>query len=240
MKYLLILSLLFVTPAWAAESKAEKGALVSLNATASMQIPNDEVVVAYRIEATGRDPGALRKQVNQISQTIHTSLKHEQDIKQNTLNRRMDMLWRYDKASSKQMRDGWKLVQREEIISRNLDAAANWINRIEKAGANLDNLNFRIAEDTMNTTTDSLRMQAIANFRSKAAHIANALDAKSFRISHLQTSNGTPNMPINRRPEMTMMKMSADIAPSLNAGEGKVSVTVSGNIQLPPKDYFVQ
>ena len=178
MKYLLILSLLFISPAWAAESEAEKGALVSLNATASMQIPNDEVVVVYRIEATGPNANTLRKQVNQISQTIHASLKHEKGIKQNTLNRRMDMLWRYDKVSRKQMRNGWKLVQREEIISRNLDAAADWINRIEKAGANLDNLNFRIAENTMNTTTDSLRMQAIANFRSKAAHITKALDVK--------------------------------------------------------------
>jgi len=240
MKYLLILSLLFVSPAWADESTAKKGALVSLDATASMQIPNNEVVVTYRIEATGHDANALRKQVNQISQTIHSSLNHQKGIKQNTLNRRMDMLWRYDKISNKQMRDGWKLLQQEEIISRNLDAAADWINRIEKAGGNLDNLNFRIAEDTMNTTTDSLRMQAIANFRSKASHIAKALDAKSFRIMHLQTSNSAPNMPISRRPEMVMMKMSADAAPSLNAGEGKVSVTVSGNIQLPPKDYMVK
>ena len=239
MKYLIVLSLIFITPAWADEKPQQKETLISLSATSSISLPNDEAVVRYRMEATGKHANGLRRKVNGMSQLIHQQLKGVKGIKQTTLSRRMEMLWRYDKLNSRQVRDGWKLVQVEQLVSTNLDAVPDWVDGIEKAGAHLNNLSFRISDTSMKATKNSLRLQAIQAFRKKASSFAKALDAVSFRIIQLQTSQQRSVYPMQRQA-MAMMSKSESSPPQLNAGEGKISVTVSGNIALPFMSYTVK
>jgi uncharacterized protein YggE len=236
MRYLIILSFLFITPVWAAD--APNGTHISLDATAEAMLPNDEVVVIYRIEATGTSPDKLRKAVNSISQTVQARLKKEQGLKQTTLGRRLEILRRYDKVNRKQVREGWKLVQREQLRSKALDRVPGWVDAIEKAGAHLDSLSFRISDRASTAAQSRLRLQAVKQFREKAATMARALDAASFRVLSLQTSNRQPVYPM--RTEMAMMKVAGDAAPALNAGEGKISVTVSGVIEVPFRDFPVR
>lgn len=242
MKYFMLLSLLFITPAWADENSQEKATNISLSATSSITLPNDEAVVSYRMEATGKHANTLRKKVNSISKLIHQQLKGAKDVKQTTVSRRMEMLWRYDKMKSRQVRDGWRLVQQEQLISSNLAAVPEWVDGIEKAGAHLNALSFRISDASMKAAQNSLRLQAIQVFRNKATRIAKALDAKSFSIVRLQTGLQRPHPIRQAMPMMAMMKSesAASPPPSLNAGEGKVSVTVSGNIALPFRSYVVK
>lgn len=221
-------------PAFAAEPL--EGTRISLAANSSMNLPHDELVVLYRIEASGREAAGLRTKVNRMARAIHAKLGKEKGLKLTTLSRRMELLWRYDKVSRRQVRDGWKLVQREQIRSTNLAAAADWIDAIEQAGGHLDSLRYGFSDATLQQTRASLRLKAVAQFRQKAAEMARALDAKSFRIVNLQTAHDTPRYPVAL--EMGRMK-SADAAPSLNSGEGRISVTVSGSILLPPKDFPV-
>jgi len=240
MKYFFLLSLLFITPAHAADMQQEKGTAVSLSATSTIELPNDEAVVLYRIEAKGAKADALRQEVNRISGAVHARLKKEDGLKQTTLSRRMEMVWRYESSSvsgaGKQVRDGWKLVQQEQVTSSKIDAVADWVDAIEKEGAHLDSLSFRISEAAMKPALERLQLQAVQAFRIKAANIAKSLDAPSFRIAKLQTGN---QMPAYQRaqPEMMLMRASVDSAPSLNAGEGKISVTISGEIILPEMDF---
>lgn len=238
MKYLIILSLMFIPPAWGEENSQQKETQISLSATSSITLPNDEAVVNYRMEATGTDANALRKKVNNISWLIQQQLKGKKGIKQTTLSRRMEILWRYDKLNSRQVRTGWKLVQTEQLISRQLDAVPGWVDDIEKAGAHLNNLSFRISDTSMEKTQSSLRLQAIQDFRHKANTLAKALDATSFHIVNLQTSQ---QQPVYRMQQTrSLMSKSAGGPPSLNSGEGKISVTVSGNISLPFMSYSIK
>jgi len=69
MRYLLFLSLLFVTPVWADEPA---GTRVSLSAEAEAMAPNDEVVVNFHIVAEGPLAKPLRQEVNRISQAGKT------------------------------------------------------------------------------------------------------------------------------------------------------------------------
>jgi len=121
------------------------------------------------------------------------------------------------------------------VTSSKIDAVPDWVDAIEKEGAHLDSLSFRISEAAMKPALDNLQLQAVQAFRSKAASMAKALDASSFRIANLQTGNQMPAY--QRGQPAMMMRASADEAPSLNAGEGKISVTVSGEIILPEKDF---
>lgn len=245
MKYFIILSLIFIPSAWADENSSAnssaKATQISLSATSSMTLPNDEAVVNYRMEATGKRAKDLRKKINDMSQLIQQKLKGEKGIKQTTLSRRMEILWRYDKVNSRQVRDGWKLVQIEQLISNHLERVPYWVDGIEKTGAHLNHLSFRISDSSMKATQNNLRLKAIQAFRHKANTFAKALGATSFHIINLQTSQQQPVYPMRQaRPVMAMMRKSEASPPLLNKGEGKISVTVSGNIALPFKSYAIQ
>jgi len=111
---------------------------------------------------------------------------------------------------------------------------------IETAGAHLSGLQFRISSSASKQAQDQLRLKAIAAFREKAAIISKGLSAHQFRIIQLNTSSQAPR-PVIYRSEMAMMSKSADAAlPSLSAGEGKISVNISGSIEVPFADFPVK
>ena len=238
MTYLILLLLLFTPSAWAEDSSHLQGTRITLTTTASLTLPNDEAIIHYRMEASGRNSELLRAEVNRISNALQTRLKQEKDLKQTTLSRRMEPIWRYDKSQGRQLREGWRLVQSEQITTRALDAIPNWLNNIEAAGAHLDALNFHIADATMEAAQTDLRLKAVAQFRQQAASLAQALDATSFRILELNPSQERAQQPVMRH-ERVMMQAAADSAPppSLNSGEGEISVQIHGTILLPVKDY---
>lgn len=228
---LFVILLLISLPAVADETK---GTTVSLHASATRMLSNDEVVVRFRIEASGHDAAALRRKVNRISQAVRDRLGREKGVVLLTTGRRLEPIWRDDKLSHRRLRDGWHLVQTGQAKSRDIAAVAGWVDAIEHAGAHLDGLRFRVSVPTMQKAEDGLRQQAIARFRTEAASAAKALGASSFRILRLGEDIDRPGP----RPVMAMARAAA--SPALSAGESRVTVTVRGAILLPDKDYRVR
>ncbi len=89
----------------------------------------------------------------------------------------------------------------------------------------------------MNDAQDALQLQAIRKFRHKAGAIAKGLDAKNFRVIRLQTN---ANRPVYQVRGMAMMAAKAAAPPALSSGESKVSVSVSGKIEVPFRDFQVR
>jgi len=234
MKYLMLLCLLFITPAWAAQP-ADTGTLVSLSATSSLTVQNDQLLVSFRIEAEGPDPTNLQRIVDDTNRRVQALLAQHPEIKLQTTGRKLQALTHYDKTKTRQVRDGWRLVQNEQAITHSLASVPAWVDGIERAGAHLNSLSFRVSEKKTEATLEKLRMQAVEKFRMRAASMSRALDATSFRILNLRTDNRMPPSPVMQRNLMAMAP--AESTPSFNAGESRLSVTVSGDILLPEK-YF--
>jgi len=244
MKYLTALSLLFVTPLFITPAMAhdaapaDKGTIVSVSASASTQLANDEAVVDYRIEAAGNNAKVLQLEVNATAGRVHKALDAFPELRQQTTGRNLQAMNHYDKALGRQVRDGWRLVQSEQVTGRDVKAVVDWVDAIEKAGAHMDRLSFTVSEKSSSATMDALRMQAIGSFRTKAAGMADALGATSFRILNLRSDESRPPAPMQQRGVMALS--SAESAPSMNSGESRLSVTVSGEILLPEKVFSVK
>jgi len=241
MRYLFfLLSLFCFQPVAVQAADAQPGGTrINLQAMAETKLPNDEVVISFRIEKEGKDSDAARQYVNRVSGIIHKRLQQEAGVKVKTISRSMQPVWKYPK-NSQRIRTGWRMTQTGQVVSSKLDAVPNWLDAIEAAGANLSNLQFRISSSASKKAQDLLRLKAIAAFRARAAVIAKGLDAKHFRIIQLKTSSQMPR-PVMYRAEMAMMAKSADAAPaSLSAGEGKLRVIVTGAIQTPFVDFPVK
>jgi len=235
--YLLALGLLCLSPAMGTAQTAQQGTQVSLSASASEALANNEVVVRLHISAEGKQASGLREKVNRISRDISARLAREKGVKLQTTGRRLEAINHYDKAQRRSVRDGWHLVQSSQVVSQQLDQVADWLDDIEQAGARLDGLTFRISDALRESKTGELRLKAVQQFRNKAAAMARALDAASYRIINIRTAAGSPALP---RMQRAVMAMSADAPPALNSGESRLSVRISGEIQLPEKAYSAQ
>lgn len=234
MKYLLLLStLLFMPQVYAAD--IPEGTRIQLSATAEAMLPNDEVVISFRIEAEGENADALRQQVNRTSSEVAARLKREPDLKLTTTNRNMQPLWEHPKNAPPK-RIGWMLSQQGEITSTALDKVPAWLDAIEKSGAMLNALSFRVSRASSQTAETSLRQQALQNFRTQAAELAQGLDAPSFRIMNLNTNSRLPR-PMLMRSEMAMMADHRAAAAALSAGESTLSISVNGEILVPSRDF---
>jgi len=238
--FFVMLTLLCLPPLLAqAEAVTPGGTRINLQAMAETSLPNDEVVLTFRVEKDGTNAGSVRQYVNRVSGAIQKRLKHEPGVKLKTISRSMQPVWQYPK-NRKRVRTGWRMIQTGQVVSRKLEAVPNWLDAIESAGANLSGLQFRISSTASKRAQDQLRLQAISLFRQKAGVIAKGLSASSFRIIQINTNSQMPR-PVMYRAEMAMMAKSADAAsPSLSAGEGKISVSVSGSIQVPFTDFSVK
>ncbi|MDX8411441.1 MAG: SIMPL domain-containing protein [Mariprofundaceae bacterium] len=228
MRYLFILSLLFITPAWAEEPA---GTRVLLSAQTEALAANDEVVVTFRIIAEGALPKSLQREVNRISQTVDQRLSAEQ-LELKTTDRRMAPQW--DRQHNRRI--GWRLEQTAEATSQDLDAVPEWVQAIEKLGVKLQSVRYRVSSKASRAMQDELRMQAVASFRAKAAAMAKALSARSYRIVSVQTTHSQPVYPARKNMVMGLA-MEADGPPGMQAGESRISASVSGEIELPSRDF---
>jgi len=228
----------FMVQAFAEPSDVKlKGTVVSLSAAATIEVANDEVMIRFRVEERGKKLDALRQRVNQMSGDIKKSLAKEKGVKLKTSSRSVNPIWKpnqYNRA-----RDGWVVVQTGVITSKNLDDVPRWLNIIEKAGANLQSLSFRISDGLRRSTQEVLRIQAIEQFRMKAETVSKALDAKSFYIRHLNTGNSYSPQPMYRG-EMAMMTKSRDAVPALSSGDSRITVSVNGDIEVERHQFKVK
>lgn len=224
----------------AAGEGAAAGARVSLTATAEAWLPNDEVAVHFRLEATGRDAAALRARVNRLAARVHKRLASERGVTLETLGRRLEPVREYDAARRRQVRTGWRMVQEERATSRDLDGVPGWLDAIEQAGAHLSGLSYRVSPAARRQAMRRLELDAERSFRRKAAALAAALDAPGFRLRRLNTREAMPVPVIRQAALMKASVAEAAPPPSLAPGKGRVSVTVSGEIELPPHDFRVK
>jgi len=234
-----LLTLLLVISACTAEpTQARKDTILRLSATEATTVENDQMVVDFRIEAEGLVTGQLQEAVNVTSREVQALLAKYPEIKVQTTGRSLQELSHYDKSLGKQVRDGWRLVQREQATSNALEDVPEWVDGIERAGAHLDSLSFNVSDQVREATLEELRISAVKKFRDRASALTKAMDERSFRILNLSTDKLLPPVPIMQRGVMAMSP--AETAPSFHAGESRLSITVSGDILLPEKHYSVQ
>jgi len=238
MPYLIAVLLLFASTAWADDAPSVQGTLMSISVSEDALLSNNEVVVDYRLEAAGAPAAGLQDRVNTLAASVNTILDEQGVFRRQTTGRSLQMLNHYDKASGQQKRDGWRLVQSERLITMNLSAVPGLIDRIEKAGAHLDRLGFRVSAAASEAAMNNLRDKALKKFKARASDMAMTMDAPTYRILKLNTDAGRPVSPM--MPRGVMALSSTEQAPALNAGQSRLSVTVSGEILLPEKVFPVR
>jgi predicted secreted protein len=93
-------------------------------------------------------------------------------------------------------------------------------------------MHFTISDSTLEQVQEELTLEAIDKFKTKAAKVAERFDNSSYIIINVNiVDNYLPPQPMMKRSFMSA-EMADAAPPALDGGTNKVTVSISGQIEL--------
>lgn len=204
---------------------AGAGPVVNLEAQASRQVPNDEMVVSLAATRTGPSVGPLNEAV---LGALHDALRRAKAVA--AIEARLGGVvtgqdWRDGKP------DGWRVRGEIVLTSTDMKALGALAGELGKT-LEIDGVSFRLSRGVRAATETALLQEAAAGFRAKAEAATKAFGFRTYEIQELSLNQSMPPMQPMRRP-MSAVAMSAKAAPvPAEPGTADVAVTVNGRIRI--------
>lgn len=220
-----ILWVLMLAPlAAAAQAPETLFNLVSLNAQAERDIPNDLLTATLAAEAEGADPAQLADGVNRAMQRALATALAYKSVKARSAGYQTSPV--YDKNRVTR----WRVRQELRLESADFAAATELIGKLQ-ANLVVAGLALSVSAEARRGAENALVAEAIAAFEERARVVRDAMKAKGYRLRDLQVSGGGQIRPVMA---MATRGMAADAiaAPALEPGTTRLVITASGTIQL--------
>lgn len=223
---LALISLLMLSPVSFADEQMQLG-IINLDAVASRDVENDELVTRIQVIEDGRDPARLTDLVNQKTALVLDAVKNFKDIEAETSSYNTRPIYDNGKITS------WQVSQQLTLETTHFDQMSQFIGDISSL-ANIQSMQFQVSDDKAETIKQALLKQAIANFKDKAKLIATEFDRSGYELVNLSIDGNyfSPRPVMERAAMMSADTMSKGAPAALAGGKNEVSVTVRGSIQL--------
>jgi len=222
---IVLLALFFVPLAANAQLPETLFNLVSLNAQAEREIPNDLLTAMLAAEAEGADPAQLADGVNRTMQrALSTALAYKTVKSQSAGYQTIPV---YDKGRIAR----WRVRQELRLESADFAAATELVGKLQ-ASLVVTGLALSVSPEARHKAENSLIAEALAAFEERARVVRDAMKAKGYRVRDLQVSPSG----VSPRPMLAMAARGASseslAQPALEPGTTRILIMVSGTIQL--------
>jgi predicted secreted protein len=219
-----LLSLVFLVPALAvAHETADHYDRVHLSASAQKKIENDTVIATLYAQEEGSDAAQLADLVNErIADAINIVQQHD-GIKVQTGSYSTTPVYHKNKIT------GWRVRQNIRLESQDMTLVSSVLGKLQQTLA-LQALNFTVSPELKNSTDDALIADALKVFEQRAGNIVAQLGRKNFKIVDINVATSGNHYP--RRSHEFAVMASDVAAPSIEAGEQTLQVTVSGQVEM--------
>ena len=196
---------------------------VHLSASAQTRVDNDIVVAALYAQEEGSDAVQLADLVNRrIDEAIKLVRQHEA-IQIQTSSYSTSPVYHKNKIT------GWRVRQNIRLESRDMALMSQVLGRLQQTLA-LQGINFAVSPELKNSTDDELIVEALKVFEQRAHRVTQQLGRKNFKIVDINVSTSAGQF---QRRHYEAAALARDVAaPSIEAGEQTVQVTVTGQIEM--------
>ena len=210
--------------------------VVNLEATASKDVSNDQATATLFVELNDNDPSRLAEKINQ---TLAAALKL---AKQNATVQPAGTGYStqpvYTSKSNKQ--DGWRGRGELRLTSRDFPTLSRLLGVLQQPlstglAMQLSGIRYGVSDEARKQTEDALIEQSMKAFRQRADLVRTGFDGTSWKMVNVNVNaQAFGPQPVFAAAMMAKSRMSAeDAAPApLEGGDSKLSVTVSGSIQI--------
>ncbi len=215
-------------PAAPTTAKAPES-LLSLDAQASAEVPQDVIHITLFYEQQGDDPAQLSDTLNQrTAQALRTADAAGHD----GVTIRTGILSVSPSTDRDGKISGWRGRSELVLESHDFAAAARLAGRLGDA-MQIGGVVFSLSPEAERAAQAKLSLAAIANFRQQAQAAAQAFGYGSYEVRNVQLNRSNASYP---RPMMMAARaMAANDAGSsipVEAGDQTVTVSVSGSVSL--------
>lgn len=191
---------------------------------------NDLLTANLSVESNNRNPAALARE---LTQKINDALKQAQGFKTVKLTSGNQQTWPV--YTDKNKLDSWRGRAEVRLESQDFKSAGELISQLQ-SNLQLNGLNFSVAPATRRELENQLTEQAVQAFRQRADRIRQSWNAKSYKLVQMNIGSANPPSP---PPVYAMraakMEMAADVpSAEYSSGESRLSIQVSGSIELEP------
>jgi predicted secreted protein len=208
----------------------EPAGIVTLNSSATVQVPNDWIVVQFSTNKEGTDANAVQAALKEAAAGALAQARQvaKPDGHVEVQGGGFSLQPRFN---AKGVVNGWSGSTSLVVQGRDMGTIAELAGRVQTM--TVGNLDYGVSREAREKVEGEVAGQAIARFRAKAADYAKAFGYGSFVIREVNVTvdNGQPGPRPMFRAKMAGPASLSDALP-VEAGSGSVTANVNGSVQL--------
>jgi predicted secreted protein len=228
---LVTLALAAATTASAQTSQQPFFNVVTIEASATADVPTDTLTVTMFAEEQGPDPAAIAARVNTRLDEALMRARKEPKVEAHSGNYQTTPV--YDRANQI---TGWRVRADLVFESRDFKAAATLAGALQPA-LKLGAMTFSLSRGAREAAEAALLTEALGKFQEKARAVAKGLGFPGYVLGQIVVRNEASMPPPIAFRGVAMSAMAEGGAPSpvpAEGGKNAVTVNVSGSVVLGP------
>ena len=210
-------------------AQSQPDGVVSLNTSATVQVPNDWISVQFTTTKEGTEAAAVQAA---LKDALGTALAQARQVAKpdGHVEVQGGGFSLQPRFNAKGLVNGWTGTTSLQVQGRDMGTIAELAGRVQSM--TVGNLDYSISREAREKVEGEVAAQAIARFRAKAADYAKAFGFAAFTVreANVNVDNGQPT------PRPFRMKALAQASASeplpVEAGSGTVTANVNGSVQL--------
>lgn len=228
-----ILSILALAVATASVAQAPQQPffnVVTIEASATADVPTDTLTVTLFVEEQGPDPGAIATRVNARLEEALARAKKEPKVETHSGNYQTTPV--YDRANQI---TGWRTRADVVLESRDFKAVSALAGALQP-GLKMGSMTFSLSRGAREAADAALLNEALAKFQEKARAVAKGLGFPGYMLGQITVRNDGPVRPPPIAYRMSAMAEGVAQGPvPAEGGKNAVTVFVSGSVVLGPQ-----
>ncbi len=206
--------------------------VVVLNASATLEVPKDQLSIVFATTREGSDAAQVQSQLKQALDAALTEAR--KSVKPGLLEVQTGNFSLYPRYSPKAGSSGWTGSAELVVEGRDIPAISQLAGRIQTL--TIARTSFGLSREAREKVEAEVTAQAISRFKTKAEQVARQFGFGGWSLREVQVQ-GT-DMTISPQPMLraqVMRPAGADESLPVEAGKAAVTATVSGSVQLSPR-----
>jgi len=201
--------------------------VVSLSATANLEVTKDWLTIAYGTTREAADAGSVQAQ---LKAALDAALAEARKVaRQGQLEVQTGNFSVYPRYNNKGATIGWAGSAELLTEGRDIQGLSQLTGRVTTMG--ITRVMFSLSREAREKVEAEVTAQAIARYRAKAEQVARQFGFAGYTLRELQVSSadGPVAMPVMRAQAL---RAPGDDSLPVEAGKANVTIGVSGSVQL--------
>ncbi len=211
--------------------------VVSLNASATVEVPRDWLTVVFSTTKEGSDAAQVQSELKlaldaALAEARRGARPGQVEVRSGNFSLQPRYVANNQRnAGGMPQISGWLGSTEMFVEGRDVAAISQLAGRVRTL--TIARTGFSLSREAREKVETEVSAMAIARFRTRADEVAQAFGFSGWTLREVSVSADTPPMPVPMmRAVAAAAPMSADASLPVEAGTGTVTATVSGSLQL--------